>query len=105
MANINICDYCETQLEETAIGTRGGGEYCSVLCAKLGEEVVGVDSTHASPEVLDLLANLARRVTELERKLEETQAHVDMVIGDVALLDDRTQVVNSIQDFYGGVSR
>ncbi|MDH5159847.1 hypothetical protein [Heyndrickxia oleronia] len=36
----------------------------------VADEVVEVDETQASPEVLDLLANLARRVTEIERILK-----------------------------------
>ncbi|WP_151026040.1 hypothetical protein [Robertmurraya sp. DFI.2.37] len=36
-----------------------------------------VDARHASPEVVDLLANLARRVTSLESQLRDTQGNVE----------------------------
>jgi hypothetical protein len=36
-----------------------------------------VDTTQASPEVIDLLANLARRVTSLESQLRDTQNNVE----------------------------
>lgn len=36
-----------------------------------------VDGRHASPEVVDLLANLARRVTSLEQQLRDTQGNVE----------------------------
>ena len=36
-----------------------------------------VDARHASPEVIDLLANLARRVTSLESQLRDTQGNVE----------------------------
>jgi hypothetical protein len=72
-------------------------------------EPVEIDTRHASPQVIDLLANLARRVTELERKLDgivdlkrkEYDAYeklftgiddkIEMLIDDVAMLDERTQ--------------
>ncbi|MDQ0154941.1 hypothetical protein [Robertmurraya andreesenii] len=75
-----------------------------------------VDTRHASPEVIDLLANLARRVTSLEQQLRDTQgnveklaeeletkthelgekveqvsANVEMTIDDIVTLDERTQ--------------
>jgi hypothetical protein len=41
--------------------------------------------------ILDLLANLARRVTELEQKLNFVKSDVNMVIDDIVTLDERTQ--------------
>ena len=49
-----------------------------VESAEENDDVLTVDETEVSKSVIDLLANLARRVTELERKLTETnksQAH------------------------------
>jgi hypothetical protein len=74
-----------------------------------GDEVLTVDETEAPKSVIDLLANLAQRVTELERKLDgivdlkrkEYDAYeklftginekIEMLIDDVAMLDERTQ--------------
>ena len=39
-------------------------------------------------------ARLERRVAELEERAEETDAKAEMLIDDVALLDDRTQPLN-----------
>jgi hypothetical protein len=41
--------------------------------------------------ILDLLANLARRVTELERKLKAVEENVEMALDDIVTLDERTQ--------------
>ncbi|WP_102271284.1 hypothetical protein [Cytobacillus massiliigabonensis] len=48
------------------------------------DELIGVDTTQASPQVLDLLANLARRVTSLEQQLKDTQANVERQAEDLA---------------------
>lgn len=75
-----------------------------------------VDARHASPEVVDLLANLARRVTSLENKLGSVEAQladtqgnveklaqelatktheqselIEMALDDIVTLDERTQ--------------
>lgn len=39
-------------------------------------------------------ARLERRVAELEERTEETDAKAEMLIDDVALLDERTQSLN-----------
>jgi vacuolar-type H+-ATPase subunit I/STV1 len=53
------------------------------------------DVKEAPSKVIDLLANLARRVTELERKLQTTQENYNKVfekiLGDIVTLDERTQ--------------
>jgi hypothetical protein len=36
-------------------------------------EPVEVDTRHASPQVVDMLANLAQRITEIERKLDDSR--------------------------------
>jgi hypothetical protein len=70
--------------------------------AEEGDDVLTVDETEASKSVLDLLANLAhrlttleqqvtRRVTELEQKLNFVKSDVNMVIDDIVTLDERTQ--------------
>ncbi|MEK4178542.1 hypothetical protein NSQ61_02950 [Aeribacillus sp. FSL K6-1121] len=80
--------------------------------AEESDDVLTVDETEASKSVLDLLANLARRVTELERKLGEyarkvdgleadiqninidlevVEGNVERALDDIADLDERTQ--------------
>jgi hypothetical protein len=81
-----------------------------------------------SPQVTDLLANLARRVSSLEQQLSATQANVEklaeelantkhrvskhgamfgiveervgMLTDDIVTLDERSQVLNAINKFY-----
>jgi hypothetical protein len=92
------------------------------------DEEVTVDSSQASEQVIEMLANLVRRVTSLERQLADTQRNlerqaeelenakhriskhatmfgaveekVEMLTDDVITLDERTQVVNAITKFY-----
>jgi hypothetical protein len=85
--------------------------------AEEGDDVLTVDETEASKSVLDLLANLARRVTELERKLSEyarkidgieadiqninidlgtVEANVEMALDDIVTLDERTQPLAAV---------
>jgi hypothetical protein len=44
-------------------------------------EPVEVDTRHASPQVIDMLANLAQRVTELERELSEIRKVTNTEMG------------------------
>jgi hypothetical protein len=92
------------------------------------DDVLTVDETEASKSVIDLLANLAQRVTELERKLEREQEFreslyrkisdmkddIEMALDDIVTLDERTQplatkkpsvavAVRSIQQEFDGV--
>jgi hypothetical protein len=74
-----------------------------------------------SPDVTDLLANLARRVSSLEQQLRDTQSNVEklaeelantkhrvskhaervgMLTDDIITLDERSQVLNAINKFY-----
>jgi len=76
------------------------------------EPVEPAEATEASKSVLDLLANLAQRVAELERKLGEyarkidgmeadiqninvdlgtVEENVEMILDDIVTLDERTQ--------------
>ena len=82
---LHTCDKCGKPLGETACSNQKGGSYCSVDCAKADDE------TEASKTVLDLLANLAQRVTELERNLTEVDSKVEMTLDDIVTLDERTQ--------------
>jgi len=91
-------------------------EPAELVTAEEGDYVLTVDETEASKSVLDLLANLARRVTELEQKLTETnksqessETHIfdvihriqneidgmddkiEMILDDIVTLDERTQ--------------
>jgi TolA-binding protein len=76
-----------------------------------------------SPQVTDLLANLARRVASLEQQLSATQGnleklaeeladvkynakkHIEMLTDDIITLDERSQVLNAINKFYEEGSR
>jgi hypothetical protein len=97
------------------------------------EPIQTVDTTQASEQVIEMLANLARRVTSLERQLAVTQNNVErqaeelenakhriskhatmfgaveekveMLTDDVITLDERTQVVNAINKYYAEGSR
>ncbi|MEK4970689.1 hypothetical protein MKX29_24095 [Cytobacillus sp. FSL R7-0696] len=60
-------------------------------------EPLTVDETQASPQVIDMLANLARRVTQLEEQLRDTQRNVETFAQlaesnseDIRLLGERT---------------
>jgi hypothetical protein len=73
--------------------------------AEEGDDVLTVDETEASKSVLDLLANLARRVTELEKRvriiddyndvlidrMNDAEEKIEMILDDIVTLDERTQ--------------
>jgi hypothetical protein len=42
-------------------------------------EPIEVDTRHASPQVIDMLANLAQRITELERKLDDFKTFISRI--------------------------
>jgi chromosome segregation ATPase len=86
------------------------------------------EQSQASPDITDLLANLARRVASLEQQLRDTQSNVEklaeelanakhrvskhanmfgiveervgMLTDDIITLDERSQVLNVINKFY-----
>jgi predicted RNase H-like nuclease (RuvC/YqgF family) len=79
-----------------------------------------------TPNIHDLLANLARRVASLEQQLSATQSNVEklaeelenanhrirkhatmfgMLTDDIITLDERSQVLNAINKFYEEGSR
>jgi chromosome segregation ATPase len=86
------------------------------------------ECSEASPNIHDLLANLARRVSSLEQQLRDTQGNVEklaeelantkhrvskhasmfgiveervgMLTDDIITLDERSQVLNAINKFY-----
>jgi DNA repair ATPase RecN len=66
--------------------TQGGGyiskENYNVL-EPLESEEVTVDSTQASEQVFEMLANLARRVTQLESQLADTQRNLERQAEDL----------------------
>jgi hypothetical protein len=81
------------------------------VLVETGEEAT-VDQTQASPAVIDMLANLARRVTQLESQLRATQRNLETFAEqtesntqDIAQLDERTQVINAIAKFYEEANR
>jgi hypothetical protein len=64
------------------------------------------------PQVIDMLANLARRVTQLEQQLAATQRNLETFAGqtednseDIRELDGRTQVLGAINKYYAEGSR
>ncbi|MED3649973.1 hypothetical protein [Heyndrickxia sporothermodurans] len=93
----------------------GHNEYRVLEPVDNANELITVDETQASPQVLDILANLARRVSELETQLSaqfhyrreldslqsqlrDTQGNVERFAQqtesntqDIAMLDERTQ--------------
>lgn len=82
-------------------------------------EPLTVDETQASPQVIDMLANLARRVTQLEAQLIATQRNVETFAEqtetnseDIRLLDERTTCdctsksgAELLADAFGALSR
>lgn len=75
----------------------GIDEYCVLEPIENESEPLTVDETQASPEVVELLANLARRVTQLEEQLRDTQRNVETFAQqtesnseDIRLLGERT---------------
>lgn len=93
-----------------------------VADATIADEGTTVDARHASPEVVDLLANLARRVTSLENKLGSVEAQladtqgnveklaqelatktheqselIEMALDDIVTLDERTGNVPKLE--------
>jgi septal ring factor EnvC (AmiA/AmiB activator) len=82
--------------------------------------VLTADDVKKSPDkVIDIIANLARRVSSLETQLRDTQGNVEKLAQelakanygitsltcDVIALDDRTQVINAIAKFYEEANR
>lgn len=68
---IYTCDRCETKLGDIACTNSKGGNYCSRICADKAEgNHVEVDESQASPEVIEMLGNLAVRINELERQID-----------------------------------
>jgi septal ring factor EnvC (AmiA/AmiB activator) len=100
------------------------GSNCCDDCVKTPT----VDTPLASPQVTDILANLANRVHSLEQQLSDTQANVEklaeelantkhrvskhaamfgiveervgMLTDDIITLYERSQVLNAINKFY-----
>ena len=83
------------------------------------EPVESEELSQATPGVLDMLANLARRVTSLESQLSDTQRNAEMLAeelmalkyltqsneGDIRMIDQRTQVIDAINKYYAEGSR
>lgn len=93
---LHTCDKCGEPLGELACSNQKGGSYCSVDCAKADDELT--ETTEASKSTIDLLTNLALRVTELERKLTEVDNKVEMTLDDIVTLDERTQPLVALTD-------
>jgi hypothetical protein len=73
-----------------------------------GEYRVLVEVDVESPDVTDLLANLARRVTSLESQLRDTQRNLETFAEqterntiDIAMLDNRTYSLTTVQSADG----
>ena len=74
---IYTCDKCGKPLGETACSNQKGGSYCSVDCAKDDDE------SEASKSVLDLLASLAQKIVELERKIDRLEERTESNARDI----------------------
>jgi DNA repair ATPase RecN len=75
-------------------------------------EEVTVDTSQASEQVIEMLANLARRVNSLERQLADTQRNLETFAEqtednseDIRELDERSQILNAINKYYAEGSR
>jgi hypothetical protein len=100
-----------------------GGDY--VVLADESEEVT-VDTSQASPAVIEMFTALSRKIVSLERQLADTQRNVErqaeelenakhriskhaemveMLTDDVITLDARSQVLNAINKYYAEGSR
>jgi predicted RNase H-like nuclease (RuvC/YqgF family) len=98
----------------------------SELISKCASENRHEEVNFDSPQVTDILANLARRVSSLEQQLSSTQSNVEklaeelenakhrvskhaervgMLTDDIITLDERSQVLNAINKFYEEGSR
>ena len=60
--------------------------------AETDDDVLTVDETEVSKSVLDLLANLARRVTELERQQKENREYIIKAFESISGKDDEYTV-------------
>jgi hypothetical protein len=101
-------------VEDGFFDTAQGDSYLVLEPLDSGEccEEPTVDTTQASPQVIDMLANLARRVTQLESQLRATQRNLETFAEqtesnseDIRTLDERTQVIDAIMKFYGRSGR
>jgi hypothetical protein len=73
-------------------------EPAELVAAEEGDDVLTVDESEASKSVIDLLANLARRVTELERKLSETNKSQES--SETHIFDVIHRIQNEIDGMY-----
>jgi hypothetical protein len=89
------CDRCGKALGEVACSNSTGGSYCSAKCADADEPQAEVDERDASPKVIDMLANLAQRITELERYADITRDKYELINDRLSELERK---LNHIQD-------
>jgi hypothetical protein len=75
----------------------------SVEPAEEGDDVLTVDETEASKSVLDLLANLALRVTELERKLDRNNSSQPIKTLDLSDLNGKLLRIYNGVDIADGI--
>jgi DNA repair ATPase RecN len=78
-----------------------------VVLQPLESEEVTVDTTQASPAVIEMFTALSRKIVSLERQLADTQRNLEKFAEqtesnseDIRTLDSRTQVINAITKFY-----
>lgn len=107
-------------LESGDIYVENGGN-SNGICAYISRNnyrVLDPIETKASPQITDILANLARRVSSLEQQLRDTQGnceklaeelanakynakrHIESLTCNIITLDERSQVLNAINKFY-----
>ncbi|MDQ0270753.1 hypothetical protein [Cytobacillus purgationiresistens] len=90
----NVVYYSTTDAGEVPIKTK---EYSvlQLVEAESTSEPITVDATQASPQVLELLGNLARRVTQLETQLRDTQRNVETFAQQTEI---NTEAIRSLSD-------
>ena len=75
-SKIYTCDRCEAKLGDVACTNSKGGNYCSRICADKAEgKCVEVNASQASPAVIEMLANLSRRIVQLEDEIDTLHAN------------------------------
>lgn len=75
---------------------RGIGRGISVLCAKAGFDIAGVDSLYDP-------ANKDSGLFEVQRKVEERGAAFLSIRGDISVLSDHERILDEALDFYGHI--
>ena len=80
MSKIYTCDYCGSRLGDLACGNKFDGSFCSGQCADIAEKreeyerAIAKEFGESPVSIEDMLANLASKVAELQREVNELRA-------------------------------